>query len=80
MESVLFIVGLVLIELGFISFVLISLFTLEYGFSELRNSLLIGFGIILLILGIISMYFYGKERNTATQDCVEGDFLRELSG
>ncbi len=59
-----FIFNLVLIELGFISFILISLLTLEYGFSESRNSFLILTGCILLIIGIVSMYFYAKEDKT----------------
>jgi hypothetical protein len=61
MEIGWFILNLLLIELGFISFVLISLLTIVYGFSESRNSFLITAGCILLIVGIISMYFFAKE-------------------
>ena len=56
-----FIVGLAFIEIGFASYVLISLLTLEYGFSESRNSLLIVAGTILLILGILFMFLFTKE-------------------
>jgi hypothetical protein len=56
-----FIVGLAFIEIGFASYVLISLLTLEYGFSESRNSLLIVAGTILLILGILFMSLFTKE-------------------
>lgn len=56
-----FIFSLLLIELGFISFVLLSLLTVSFGFSESRNSILIITGCTLLILGSISMYFIAKD-------------------
>jgi len=56
-----FIIGLAFIEIGFTSYVLISLLTLEYGFSESRNSLLIVAGTILLILGILFMFLFTKD-------------------
>jgi hypothetical protein len=57
----LFIIGLAFIEIGFASYVLISLLTLEYGFDELRNSILIVTGTSLLILGIVFMFVFAKE-------------------
>jgi hypothetical protein len=59
----LFIFGIVFIEIGFASYVLISLLTLEYGFNESRNNLLIAIGTILLILGIALMFLFTKESN-----------------
>jgi hypothetical protein len=56
-----FILGLAFIEIGFASYVLISLLTLEYGFNESRNSILIAAGTILLILGIVFMFLFTKE-------------------
>ena len=56
-----FIMGLIFIEIGFASYVLISLLTLEYGFNESRNNILIAVGTTLLIFGIVSMFLFTKE-------------------
>jgi hypothetical protein len=60
-DNFLFIFGIILIEIGFASYVLISLLTLEYGFNESRNNLLIISGTIFLILGIVFMYLFSKD-------------------
>ena len=60
-DNFLFIFGIIFIEVGFASYVLISLLTLEFGFNESRNNLLIISGTFSLILGIVFMYLFSKD-------------------
>ncbi|KYK21501.1 hypothetical protein AYK25_03390 [Thermoplasmatales archaeon SM1-50] len=57
-EFGIFILGLILILGGFLSFALIGITLQQFGNNITRHYLLVGLGLILIIFGIISMYFF----------------------
>jgi cytochrome c biogenesis protein CcdA len=56
-----FILGLIFIIGGFLSFSLIGITLQLFGENMIRHYLLVAIGFILIIFGIISMYFFIKK-------------------
>jgi cytochrome c biogenesis protein CcdA len=56
-----FILGLIFIIAGFLSFSLIGITLQLFGENIIRHYLLVAIGFILIIFGIISMYFFIKK-------------------
>jgi cytochrome c biogenesis protein CcdA len=56
-----FILGLIFIIGGFLSFSLIGITLQLFGENMIRHYLLVAIGLILIIFGIISMYFFIKK-------------------
>jgi len=63
-EIVAFIIGLLLIILGFLSFASIAFVNLYFDTALTQHFSLVGLGLILILLGIIVLIFFLKEDKT----------------
>ena len=57
-----FILGLILVLAGFFSLALIGITAQLYGVNITRHYLLTATGLILILFGIVSMYFFVRQK------------------
>jgi len=65
-EVVLFIIGLLLIILGFLSFASIGIVNSYFDTTLIQHFSVVGLGLILILLGIMVFIFFLKEDKTKT--------------
>ena len=63
-EVVLFIIGLLLIILGFLSFAAIGIINRYFDTTLIQHFSVVGLGLILILLGIIVFIFFLKDDKT----------------